>query len=116
MSDQDHDFEIDVDTRETGVVVHLRGVVEGDHAPRLIQELMRLLEDSPRRVVLDLAQMGFINSEGLGGLVSFYNRLTERGGELRLAAANDQIASVLETTHLNQLFPVFGDTESAIGE
>ena len=65
------------------------------------------------RLVLDLANVTFIDSRGLATLVSIFKVLST-GGILRLANVSDPVAILLTLTRLNTLFPSFGSVEEAI--
>lgn len=65
------------------------------------------------RVVLDLANVTFIDSRGLATLVSIFKILAS-GGTLRLANVSSQVQVLLTLTRLNTLFPAFGSVEEAV--
>jgi len=108
-------FTIEIEDREpASVVIHLRGEADGANAEHLSEHLYPVLDRDPIRVVLNLADLEFINSLGLGALIEFRNELASRGGQLRLAGATASVLEVLRKTRLNELFPLFDDTESAL--
>ena len=57
-----------------------------------------------RQVVVDFANTGYIDSSGLGALVSIGKRLREVGGSLRIAGLNDDLRTLFELTRLDTLF------------
>ncbi len=65
------------------------------------------------RVVLDLANVAFIDSRGLATLVSIF-KVRATGGILRLANVSGQVEVLLTLTRLNTLFPAFGSVDAAI--
>jgi len=72
------------------------------------QELKRLVLDEvdhgTRRVVIDFARAGYIDSAGLGMLVSLSRQVRDREGELRLTNVHEDLKSLLELTKLDVLF------------
>lgn len=66
--------------------------------------LLAELERGERRFRLDFSRTGYVDSSGLGVLVSLWKLVRERGGELRLANLNDDIALLFRLTKLDALF------------
>ena len=89
-----------------GAVLHAVGELDLDSAPGLLAEVTGLLDDGARRLVLDLAELTFIDSSGLGTLVGCWRRTQQAGGELSLANAGDDVALTLRITGLDQVLPV----------
>lgn len=82
------------------------------------QELKQLVldevEQGVRRVLIDFSDGGYIDSSGLGALVSLNKRLREQGGELRLAGLNDDLRTLFELTRLDTLFHLYGTRTDAL--
>src|SRR5919201_6216887 len=88
---------------EVGVaVVRPQGRLDMQSAPRLRQELSQLAERGRHRVVLDLEGIGFMDSSGLGAIISGLKAARQKGGDLRIARANEQVRLVLQLTSLDQ--------------
>lgn len=64
-------------------------------------------------VVVDLENLGFIDSSGLGVLVSALRRVKERGGTLRLVCTKESILKIFRITGLDKVFPLFTSAEEA---
>jgi anti-sigma B factor antagonist len=107
--------EVSFDETEEGdaAVLVVRGEVDLSSAPQLRQRLLGLATGGPRTVVVDLTGVSFIDSTGLGVLVSALKRLRAEGGDLRLAVDRPQIAKVLEITGLDTVFLVAPTVEEA---
>jgi anti-sigma B factor antagonist len=75
-------------------------------APRLRDRLQELLAGGAQRVVVDLAAVTFIDSIGLGVLVSALKRYRQENAELSLRSPSAQARKVLEWTHLASIFNV----------
>jgi anti-sigma B factor antagonist len=82
--------------------------------PVLIQTLDGMIADGQRHFAIDLASLPFINSAALGYLVKAYKHLQAEGGELALCSVQPAIATILEMTQLDQVFPVFATEEEAV--
>ncbi|WP_369431706.1 STAS domain-containing protein [Quadrisphaera setariae] len=68
---------------------------------------------SPRGVVIDLLQVAFMDSTGLGVLVGGYQRAKRSGRALRLTGTSDQLQMMLSVTGLAAVLEVFPDVEAA---
>lgn len=81
-------------------------------APGLRKELHALVEAGNSRIVVDLSGTEFIDSSGLGALISGLKAARQAGGDLRIAAPTRQVSTVLDLTNLNR---VLRSHESADG-
>jgi len=72
------------------------------------------LDDGARKLLLDCVQTGYIDSSGLGALVTIARRVREAGGAIRLAGLNEDLRSLFELTKLDTLFEIFPDRERAL--
>ncbi len=107
-------FEMNVETRAEVAVVHLSGSCSMEVAARLGQQLVGLASGSIKVIVLELSNLVFIESTGLGGIVAGHLRLRHRHGEVRLVAPREPILEVLKMTRLNQLFRICRNIEEAV--
>ena len=105
-----------VETSEHGAttLLVLRGELDIATSPQLRDELVRVIGDG-RRIVVDLEGLGFIDSVGLGILVSGLKRARSDGGDLELVCANRVILQPLELTGLDQTFTLHALREDALG-
>lgn len=96
------------ETRDASGVVVV--AVEGQLIVANRQELKQLLQDAldrgDRRFVLDFTPTAYIDSSGLGALVSVNRKVREAGGELRLAGLNEDLRALFELTKLDTLFTI----------
>ena len=80
----------------------------------LKQKVLDELEKGDRKFLIDFAQTGYIDSSGLGVLVSLSKKIREHGGELRLANLNDDLQTLFELTKLDTLFQIAETRERAL--
>jgi len=84
--------------------------VEGQLIVGNRQELKALVQDGldrgERKFVIDCTQTGYIDSSGLGALVSLSKKVREQGGELRIAGLNEDLRALFELTKLDTLFHI----------
>lgn len=108
-------MELDINTQRDAdtCTVTLEGEVDVYTAPRLKEELVSAIEDGCVNVIVDLEQVGFIDSSGLGVLVSALRRARERDGVVRIVCTRDNILKIFRITGLDKVFPVFADVNEA---
>jgi anti-sigma B factor antagonist len=95
-----------------GFVVSVRGEADMHRAPELEKELLEVLELGGSSVVVDLAEVGFVDSTVLGLLLRYQPRFRARGGELVLVSDDRRILRTLEITGLDRIFHI----EHRLGE
>jgi anti-sigma B factor antagonist len=110
-------MELDVRTEQAGAscTVALAGEIDVYTSPRLKQELLDLIDGGCVDIVIDLDALSFIDSSGLGVLVSGLRRAKEHGGTLRLICTNESILKIFRITGLDKVFPLFATIEEARG-
>lgn len=104
-------MELDINTDRDGsiCIVSLDGEVDVYTAPRLKEALVSAIEGGCSNVVVNLEGVGFIDSSGLGVLVSALRRARERDGVVRLVCTRDNILKIFRITGLDKVFPIFAD-------
>ena len=91
-----------ISTRESDgiTLMCLAGELDSMNVQDLIQTFTSLLEAGKRHFVLDLSELDFIDSAGLGGLVTMWERSMEHGCFLALGAQSPRVREVLQITGL----------------
>ena len=96
------------------VVVDVEGQLIVGNRQELKQKVLDEREKGGRKFLSDLSQTGYIDSSGLGVLVSLSKKIREQGGELRLANLNDDLQTLFELTKLDTLFQISDTRERAL--
>ena len=97
------------------VVIELKGnVMGGPDAQEFHKLLHDLLDNGKKNVVVDLAGVKFMNSSGLGMLISGFTTMKNGEGHLKLANATEKINSLLVITKLITIFENFDSVEKAV--
>src|SRR5262245_57769880 len=86
---------------------------EGDVILR--DEITKLLADNKKKLVLDLSEVSYMDSAGVGELVSVYTSVKNRGGELKLACLTKKIKDLLQITQLLTIFDAYDSVDEALG-
>jgi len=103
------------ETRQGGVVVvRAEGQLIVGNRHELKELVARRLADGERRFVIDFSGTGYIDSSGLGALVTMARQAREQGGELRIAGLNDDLRALFELTKLDTLFAISDTAEQAL--
>lgn len=97
------------------VVIELKGnVMGGAEATELNELLHKLIQENKKNVIIDLSEVKFMNSSGLGMLISSFTTMKSNGGNLKLANATDKIQSLLVITKLVTIFENYDSVEEAV--
>jgi anti-sigma B factor antagonist len=65
-------------------------------------------------IVVDMKDLEFVDSSGLGSLVSCLRIVNNKGGDIRLSSLQNQIRGLLELTRMHRVFQIFDDTDTAV--
>lgn len=105
-------------TRTTGgqgvTVVRVEGQLIVGNRQDLKGLVQEALEAGERKFLVDCSQTAYIDSSGLGALVTISKKIRENGGELRLAGLNEDLRSLFELTKLDSLFQIYPDLEHGL--
>jgi anti-sigma B factor antagonist len=89
-------------------------IMGGPDATLLHDQLHEFIEKGKKKVVVDMAQVEWMNSTGLGILISGLTTLRNNQGELKLANVTGKIQSLLTITKLITVFEAFDSVEDAV--
>lgn len=105
-----------VESRANGTrVISLSGELDVGTVPPFAAALRAALADDDPRVVVDLAEVTFIDSTALMTLLTTLRELTRRGGQLVLACQNPTVLRLFEVTRTQETFSIFPTREQALG-
>lgn len=97
-------------------LIELKGnVMGGPDASSLNEELHKLIDGGKKNIVVDLGDVKFMNSSGLGMLIGALTTVRNAGGQLKLARASEKIESLLIVTKLITVFEHYEKVDEAIG-
>ena len=101
--------------RYDAVVIEIKGnVMGGPEAQEFSDELKKLIQDGKKHIVVDLADVKFMNSSGLGMMISGLTTVKSAGGVLKLANVTEKIHSLLMITKLITIFETFDSLDDAV--
>lgn len=107
-------FTVRKDDEKGVVVLGIDGQLIVGNRHELKQKILGALESGDRRFLIDFSDTGYIDSSGLGVLVSLSKKIREVNGELRLAGLNEDLLTLFELTKLDALFAISESPDEAL--
>ena len=95
-------------------IVEPRGRLDAASAKSFKDAVMQRAEKGAKRLVVDLSQVRFLDSSGLGVLVSCLRQVTASGGDIKICGLRPEIQSLFALTRLNRVFDIFATAEEAV--
>jgi anti-sigma B factor antagonist len=95
-------------------ILHCGGSLDADTVRAFKKVAFDLVGTGVNRIVLDCSDLTFIDSMGLGVLISLLRRVRQRDGDVKVAALSDEVKTIFEITRLHRLFEVCSDWDTAV--
>jgi len=89
-------------------------IVFGDESSLLRDEVKKAIADGNKRIVLNLAEVNYIDSGGLGTLVALHTTAHNAGGTIKLASLTKRVGDLLQVTKLLTVFEVYDSEYEAL--
>ncbi|PYS81888.1 MAG: anti-sigma factor antagonist [Acidobacteria bacterium] len=109
--------ELNIRERQAGdvTILDLEGKITiGEGSVSLRSAIRRLIEEGKKKILLNLAGVGYVDSSGIGELVSSYTTIQREGGQLKLLKLTQKIKDLLTITKLLTVFDVYDDEAEAL--
>ena len=109
--------ELNINERQAGdvTVLDMSGKITiGEGSVALRTAIRRLLEEGKKRILLNLAQVSYIDSSGIGELVSSYTAINKESGQLKLLNLTQKLQDLLTITKLLTVFDVYESEADAL--
>ena len=106
-----------IETREVShvTIVDIDGrIILGDETGQLRDTVRRLIAEGKKKIVLNLAKVDYIDSSGMGELVSSFTTVRNSGGELKLLSLTKKVRDVVQVTKLYTVFDIKDDEFTAV--
>lgn len=101
--------------KEGILILDLKGrLTVGEEVAGFREKLQELLGEGHKKIILNLADVDYIDSTGLGSLVICFTRVQKAGGELKLLNLNRRNIELLVLTKLTTVFELFNDEQDAV--
>ena len=109
--------ELNINERQAGdvTVLDMSGKITiGEGSVALRTAIRRLLEEGKKRILLNLSGVSYVDSSGIGELVSSYTAINKEGGQLKLLNLTQKIQDLLTITKLLTVFDVYDSEAEAL--
>ena len=109
-------MDLSLSTRVEGdrTVVEVGGEIDVYTAPKLREQLVDLVTDGTYHIVVDMENVDFLDSTGLGVLVGGLKRVRSHDGSLRLVCTQERILKIFRITGLTKVFPIHDSVADAV--
>jgi anti-sigma B factor antagonist len=108
-------LEISERDREGVSILDLNGrLTVGDEVAKFRELINKMIASGGRNVILNMGQVDYVDSTGLGALVMYYTTLQREGGKVKLLNLTRRSIELLVMTKLTTIFEVFDDEQNAI--
>lgn len=96
-------------------ILEFEGEVVFEKSNQLKEQAKKMLNDREiTRLIVDLSRVSFIDSSGVGMLISLFKNIRERGGRMVLTSSSENVNKVLDLTRLDQIMEVYDNIEGAV--
>jgi len=99
---------------DSSYVISLAGEVDLYTAPEFKQQLLEVINQGAKEVIVDFSNTTFIDSTTLGVLVGGVKRLRAQEGRLSLVCSDRNITKIFEITGLDRVFTIYGSRDEAV--
>ena len=83
-------------------------------ARKFKEAMLKILENKPRKIILNLREVEHVDSSGLGALVFLMQKVRQEGGELILCGLNTSLQTLMQISKLHHLFKICSSVEEAL--
>jgi len=107
---------MDIATRENEAILifDIKGELDAKAAPELKDRIMEKINQGFHRVLVNLSDITYLDSAGLGVLVSGLKIATRQNGDLRMWGLQEEVKNIFQLTRLNKVFQIFDTEEQAL--
>jgi anti-sigma B factor antagonist len=107
---------VDINTRTSGdiVILDIAGEIDLYNAPEIKDIINKLIEDKKYNVIINLEQVSYIDSSGIGALISSLSNLKKYQGGLKIINVFASVRKVFELTKLTSFFDIYESEEEAL--
>ncbi len=103
-------------TRQDGkvTVIELSGEIDVSCAPQLKDLLQGLIDEGKNQLLIDLTEVPFMDSTGLGIFVNAFKRSQQAGGSIKFASPQESLRKVFSLTQTDKVFSIFDSVDEGL--
>ena len=107
-------MEINSRKNETAIILDIYGDVDLYNAPDLVNMIHKLAEKEKCKIIINLKDVFYIDSSGIGAIISGLLHVEENSGELKIIHISAAVKKIFELTNLISFFDIYDSEEKAI--
>ena len=107
---------MDIKTKKENenTVISLRGEIDLYNAPEIRELVEKLITEKQVHIVIDMEEVTYIDSSGIGALISSLNNLKKKNGSLKITNITGSVRKVFELTKLSSFFDIYESIPEAL--
>ena len=98
------------------VILDIEGEIDLYNAPDIKEAIKNQIESDKKKVIINLKSVSYIDSSGIGALISSLSNLKKVGGGLKIIHVYDAVRKVFELTKLTSFFEIYDNEDAAIAD
>src|ERR1043166_1608750 len=95
-------------------VLPLEGEIDLHVSANVSESLRTMIEKKPKQLIVDLAQVSYIDSSGLAALIEGMQNVQQYGGTFALVSLQEPVRTIFEIARLDQVFRIYPDVNAAL--
>ncbi len=107
-------MEIETRDNEGFVVLDIIGTINLYKTPELKEKVTELVEQGSKHLILNMSEVAYVDSPGLGSFISCQNIVHKAGGTLKLAGLTESVSKAVEMTQLQAVLDIYEKEEDAV--
>jgi len=106
---------VQIEDKGSAVLIQVKEErLDAHNSGELKTQMLNLFEEGKNNLIVDLQDVRFVDSSGLGSLVSGFKNASARSGNLKLCGLQPQVKSMFELTRLHRVFEIFTGVDEAL--
>ena len=110
------DINIEKYQNDQEILIHVAGEIDAYTAPKLREELLLLAKEGNKTIIVNLKDVTYLDSTGLGVFVGLFKELSKNNGELKLIQLSNRLYRLFEITGLSNIMNISAKSEMEDGE
>ncbi len=94
-------------------VLYLSGFLDAHTVPKFEEGLSSLIKEQRYNIIVNMSQLDYISSAGLGVFMGFIEEVREKGGDIKLSNMSSKVYKVFDLLGFPALYEIFEDEEQA---
>lgn len=109
-------FEVSRAENKGVAVLNITGFLDAHTVPKFEEALQNLLNEEKYRIIVNLKNLDYISSAGLGVYMGFIEEIREKGGDIKLSNLSSKVFKVFDLLGFPALFEIFDDESEAMAK